>query len=514
MIFCISKSDYTLFMNCPKSLWLKFHKPELSKPRTEFEQLKIDEGHLVGKIAQTHPEYSENSILINTLNSNAALELTKSALANPEIKNIFEAAFSVVINEVPTIIRCDIVQKTNDKELSIVEVKSSTKLKDKYLQDIAFQKVVLEACGFKVTNAHIMLVNKEYTLGQEIDPKTYFYKENVIDLVAKMEALVPENLSQIKNILKIKEGVEYPQGSHCHQSFSCSFLATCGQAKNLDSIDNLRNLHYKKKEIFNELKITKLSQVTNDVLFNLTETQQLQVLCARKPETLHFEHSKIKSFISNLVYPFHFLDFESLLTAIPYYKGMKPHTFITYQASIHLREKQNTKLVHSNFLEKEKVNPHLGLISFLKKSIKPTGSIIVYHKQFEQARLEDLKKEFPSDAPLIDSWISRLWDLEVIFRSFWIYTHEQEGSTSLKKVLPTIVKSLTYKNLAIQNGNDSITQYLNLLETQDENTKKIIIKKLSDYNDLDTFCMVKILDKLKWLCTKLKPQIEINKIPA
>jgi hypothetical protein len=47
----LSKSLYTIAIQCPKALWLKKYKPEVLTPTDEFSQAKFDTGHTVGELA-------------------------------------------------------------------------------------------------------------------------------------------------------------------------------------------------------------------------------------------------------------------------------------------------------------------------------------------------------------------------------------------------------------------------------------------------------------------------------
>ena len=47
----LSKSLYTIGIQCPKALWLKKYKPEVLTPTDEFSQAKFDTGHTVGELA-------------------------------------------------------------------------------------------------------------------------------------------------------------------------------------------------------------------------------------------------------------------------------------------------------------------------------------------------------------------------------------------------------------------------------------------------------------------------------
>ena len=93
-------------------------------------------------------------------------------------------------------------------------------------------------------------------------------------------------------------------------------------------------------------------------------------------------------------------------------------------------------------------------------------------------------------------------DLLVPFRNFDYYDRKQEGSASIKYVLPAM-SDLTYKGMEIANGSQASIQYAYITHGKIDGTKakKDEIKKVRDdlkkYCGLDTEAMIVILEKLK-----------------
>ena len=90
-------------------------------------------------------------------------------------------------------------------------------------------------------------------------------------------------------------------------------------------------------------------------------------------------------------------------------------------------------------------------------------------------------------------------DLMIPFKEQDIYKKEFEGSYSIKYILPGLFPnepSLDYHNLNIvHNGSEAMSIYEKLLDYSKE--ERIEIRKaLLEYCKLDTYAMVKILQKL------------------
>jgi hypothetical protein len=89
----------------------------------------------------------------------------------------------------------------------------------------------------------------------------------------------------------------------------------------------------------------------------------------------------------------------------------------------------------------------------------------------------------------------RLWDQEEIFRKYY-RNPDFQGSTSIKKVLPVLVPSLSYSDLAVKRGDEAQAIWDAILATLDEQEKAQMINHLKAYCKLDTLAMVEIYRRL------------------
>lgn len=87
-------------------------------------------------------------------------------------------------------------------------------------------------------------------------------------------------------------------------------------------------------------------------------------------------------------------------------------------------------------------------------------------------------------------------DLEIPFRKKYYYTKEMQGRSSIKKVLPALVPELSYSDLDIQEGGTASATFLAMHKGEYEGDYDITRQQLLDYCKLDTYAMVKILEKL------------------
>jgi len=147
----ISKSKYISGLQCPKLLWTQINEPEEIPEPDIVTQYAFDQGHVVGEYAKRlFPggiDIPQDDLLEN-------VGRTKDLLA--ERKPLFEAG--ILSGKIYS--RLDILNPNNKDEWDIIEIKSSTSVKDVHIDDVSFQKHCCEQAGFQAarTNSADILV--------------------------------------------------------------------------------------------------------------------------------------------------------------------------------------------------------------------------------------------------------------------------------------------------------------------------------------------------------------------
>jgi len=141
----------------------------------------------------------------------------------------------------------------------------------------------------------------------------------------------------------------------------------------------------------------------------------------------------------------------------------------------------------------------LGLLEELQKYIGGSGSIVAYNKSFEENVLKRLASSFPEYEEWINNILPRFVDLIVPFRSFYYYNPLQQGSASLKKVLPAVT-GVSYDGMPIAKGDDASLAYMEIAFGDiDDERRRELRKNLLDYCGLDTKAMALITGRLHQL---------------
>ncbi|MDO9537462.1 MAG: DUF2779 domain-containing protein [Thermoplasmata archaeon] len=468
----LSKSKYLAGLQCPLLLFHKAHSPELFPGPDAFTQFRFDQGTAAGKLATgqyvgvTIPAFPiENSV-----------ELTEKAIDQGE-KYIFEAAFN--FQEIH--VKVDILVNHGNGHVDIIEVKSSTKVKDEHIDDLAIQCFVLEGNDFDVDQIFLMHLNPDY-----LHPEgSLFTLSDESDAVDERMSDIPENLQTMRKVLRASEPPEIGIGPHCGKPYECVLKPVCWAHVPELSIFNIPNIRANKWEFYSKGLIT-IDQLPDWFKGKSYQKPFLDACRTGKPV---IDKPGLKAFMAELSEPLYFMDFETMQLAVPIHTGTKPWQQLTVQWSVHTLKKG--KLEHHEFIQDSEDDPRVPFITSLLDVLGDTGSIIVYNVAFEKGRLEEIAEAFPEHKPRIDKVIARLWDQYLVFKKFYCDAGFK-GSNSLKNVLPVLVPKLSYKDLDVQEGGTAMVEYARMIALPEGEEKQKIKQNLLEYCKLDTLAMVEI----------------------
>lgn len=474
----LTKSKYMIGLQCPRYLWMIFHSPEKIPKPGKAQQHMFDQGHLVGEYAK---KLFPSGIDIPTEGFSQNLRLSQDCLKKK--KPLFEAAFSV--NGLYA--RADILNPAGN-EWDIIEVKSSADVKEEHIQDVAFQKYCYEQAGLRIRKCFLMHINSDYVKNGRIEVKKLFIKKDISGFVNKIKN-VQERIDEMLEIINSKEMPEAVLRRECKKPYECP-VEECWNLP-IGSVFELYNARGKEFELY-ERGIVSLKDIPDD--FKLNEKQLIQ-----KKGKVHVNKEGIKKFLSSLKYPLYYLDFETFGTAIPLYDKSSPYQQIPFQFSLHIVRYKLAKPEHHSFIASGKEDPRPEFASSLRKVLGTSGSIVVFNKTFEITRIKEIALLFPEQKKWADSVIKRIVDLLVPFRNFDYYNPAQQGSCSVKNVLPALTGK-SYDDLEIKGGTSASLAFLDIAFSNIPiSEKKKLRESLEKYCGLDTEGMVWVVEKLEGL---------------
>ena len=173
----LSKSSYCKCVQCEKILW--FDKFKKNKSQEDKNEAVFKTGREVGEVAKgLLGDYVD---IPSDEDINLRIQKTQQFMQKkPNV--ITEASFIYDNNF------CSVDILKNDCDgVEIYEVKSSTKIKDIYIDDASYQYFVLSNLGLNVKKVAIVYINNEYIRGSELDINQLFNIEDVTDIALQKQ---------------------------------------------------------------------------------------------------------------------------------------------------------------------------------------------------------------------------------------------------------------------------------------------------------------------------------------
>lgn len=447
----------------------------------------FDQGHEVGTLAKKmFPDGIE--IDAGYGDFEGAIEQTQNLISSRV--TIFEAAASYNGG----FAKADILNPVGKDEWDIIEVKSTTSLKDVHIPDLAFQAWVFNGAGVKIRRCYLCHINNQFVKHGEIDPKEFFTLQDVTAQVSAFTRQIGDQMSQMGKVIRAAKCPDVQIGPQCSSPYDCPLQDHCWSFLPPHSVFDLYD--DKKGRRWDLLKrgVLSIKDIPENYPLSAKQEIQRQVITTGKP---HIKKSAIQTFLKNLVYPLHFLDFETFNTAIPIFDGTRPYEQIPFQFSLHIVHEAGGKPEHRKFLAEGRNDPRAEFMRELKAAIESRGSILVFNASFEKSRL----KECAAFLPKYENWVTglngRIVDLLNPFKAFNFYHPNQNGSASMKSVLPALTGK-DYNGLEIQEGSAASREFLRVtFGDVKESERKRVRKALDKYCGQDTEGMVWILAGLR-----------------
>lgn len=479
----ITKSKFLIGLKCPRCFWKSMHEKVLNELSLQEKQI-IKQGIQIGDLAKN---LFDKAMDLSNMEFRSNIDATKDCLFLNHV--IFEAGF--IVDDLYA--RIDILVPNTDKSWDIVEVKSGTKVKDEHIYDVAFQKYVCERAGISINKCHLLHLNGSYVKEGQINLNELFVKENISDKVEEFYNKIPQLIEELMKIYKLLQAPVVNANKYLANEYPCQFDSECWSILPKDNASKLYKLRKSKAAELFKNNIFEMSKVPDEML-NVKQRIQKN---ATRDNTVYRNKDGIKSFIDKLQYPLYYLDFETFMEPVPRFLSCKVYAQIPFQYSLHIQYENGT-LKHYEFLHKDATDPRKSILISMLHVLGDKGSIVVFNQAFEKSRLKELAELYPEYKASVDRILERVVDLLVPFSGFNYYNPIQQGSCSIKKVLPAVTGK-SYEGMEIGNGGDASTLYFKATFENEFSSKKKqkIYSDLLVYCKLDTEGMVWIVDELK-----------------
>ena len=486
----LSKSKYMKGLQCPKMLWMDRNMPDQYDDSVVNEAI-LATGNTVGDLAMGYyGDYVE--IPFDHKNLLGMARRTEELLRE-KCPVICEATFAFEDN----LCLVDIL-RIEDDGVRIVEVKSSTKLKDEYLYDMAYQTWVVRSCGLNVKSVSLMHVNNRYTRRGKLNLRRLFKVHDCTNEVMAMVDEVPLNTHAMRRVMLQESEPHIQVGQQCRGPYECGYRGWCWRNIPSPSIFDLSGFSFDKAlELMDEGIVTIPDALEAGAITG--KRQLLQARCEAEGIDEVIDREGIAKFLDQLHYPLCFLDFETWMPAIPPFDGTHPYQQLPTQYSLHVLRTPTSGLEHFEFLATPGTDPRRAVAEHLTADIPAGACILAYNMSFEKMVMRELARDCPDLAgPLLDAR-DNVYDLIVPFRNTSYYRRAMGGRYSLKVVLPALFPDdpdLDYHALeGVHNGGEAAAAY-DALALMGPEERKRAMEQLLRYCELDTYAMVRIWQRL------------------
>ena len=471
----LSKSRYLTGLQCLKRLWWSVREPQAPELLAGSEAVQLVRGRAVGELAQRQVP---GGVLLDLPHYALAERVAATARALAEgATAVYEASFEAGGGFVSV----DILERDGNGFV-LTEVKSTLDVKVSHLPDVAMQAHVLSSAGLDVTRVEVMHLNREC---RHPDLSNLFVRDDVTTAMQAELAALPAHVAEMQRVLAEPLPPDVEPGSHCSVPYPCPFQGRCWPALPEYHLGSLYRISRKKLQKLTDAGHLTLLDLPDD--FEASKVAKRQIRSARSGELII--EAGLRAALAKFAEPIAFLDFETVMPAVPAWPGCGPYDHVPVQLSCHVL--MDGELVHHEWLAQGGADPRPAFAAALLAACAGAQTIVAYNAAFELQRIEALSALCPQLAPALDALCDRIVDLLPILRNH-VYHPQFQGSFSLKSVLPALVEDLSYAGLAIHDGATAAATLESLLlfsEALPTTEMAELRRNLLAYCELDTLAM-------------------------
>ena len=490
--YVLTKSRITTGLKCPQKLWFDVN------DRIRKDSYLFHLGNRFGDFARSH--YGEGYDLTGNLDAPDALAKTEAAISDPKIGIIYEAAF--LFNK--TLVRTDVLIRKG-AHWEMVEVKSSSGVKNDHIIDATLQTYIVKNSGLDLTKIKIAHINADFIYeGRE----KYEGLLAEVDITTDVNTAIPNAKTWIKQLLPIAEKGSLPpltpMGEQCGSgSSACLYKNKCEKFLGEPPEVPISILPYVGK---------RMSEIwAKEGIYDLRDLP-LEVLSKPIQKIIQQAHRDGKDWISvelreqirHFSWPRFFMDFETVQQGVPLIEKTKPREAVPFQWSVHKWESPDHELnIEQNFgfLKYTGVNLERQFLLELIEVLGDHGPIFAHRADTERKVLKDIvEKESCQDLrPTVDAILKRvICTLDMVREGF--YSPKMKGSYSLKDIVKAIPNSVAYSSddlemqkSEVANGGDAMIAWFKCTDpsTSREDVNRIS-ENLDEYCSKDTFALYQL----------------------
>ena len=479
----LSKSRYISGTQCHLRLWYDTRQRDLATAPGEALRAVFETGHEVGEVAcKRFP--GGHLVAHDHRHVPEALEETRQVIEAGAAPAVFEAAFE----HERVLVRADVIERLPGGGWRLVEVKSTTRLKDVFLLDLAVQLWVLRGAGLDVREAAVLTLDRNYVYdGVRFDLDALFSMHPRFDEATAHLETVGAQVRTMQRMLAEPAAPVIAPGGHCFTPYLCPYHEHCTRDMVVPEygIDELPRLTASRRAPLVAAGIEEIRDIPED--FPLTRLQRILRRAVREDRAV--VHGDITKALARIAPPVRHLDFETFAPAIPRFAGTRPYEQIPFLFSVHT-ERAGSPPEHADYLHEQHDDPRPALADRLIGAAGREGTICTY-SGYERKVLRDLATALPDRAPALRAIRRRLFDLHPVVLNGY-YHPGFRGSFSIKNVLPVVVPGMGYEDLEVADGQTAAARYARALPSADRDERRRTFDELRAYCARDTLALMEL----------------------
>lgn len=402
----LDKALFEAGLQCGKRLYLDARETD-SGVLSESRRTLAEAGRQLVELARSA---FPKGVAVAGEGADALVAATQELLAS-EQPVLFGATFRHQDLQVAT----DILLRQRDGSFDVYEVKSGTKVKQRYLLDLALQVHVMERCGQRVRAAFVLHVNPRYahTAGAEFQVQQLLKSADVTERVRRQERRLLTLLATLRHQIDDASTLELPTGTWCTNPFPCPHLPRCTAEGPPHPLRELPDLNRDLEVSLHTEAIETISQIDPQRPgLSFRQRRTIQAVRDDQPVVEPFVREELRQ----VEWPLHVLVLATVTEALPRFGGQRPWRRLPYGFAVQTLHKDG-RLAEASHVHADRDDPRLPLVSALARHVDAKGTILCWGCE-PLSELRTLLDELPEAKPGVRALLARdQFDLARLFDS-------------------------------------------------------------------------------------------------
>ena len=443
---------------------------------TVAERLRGEEAQDIHERART---LFPDAPLVSRRAYDAACGQTADLIDRASTSAILDAAFGTATCRA----RTDALVRTADSWY-LYRIKDTTCYSDEIVDELAYEWMVIDATSVNLSGASALLVSDKYRADMP-DRALFTSPMDLTNRVAERATEFKHALPRIDAVTRATEPPTPRLIPHCRR---CPLFRSCTGAGVPNHIMELPHLSPRQSQTLLDHGFRAVTDLSDSTLLTKRQATVWQSVTGGQPVVT----GDLQGHFGALMWPAHYLDLETVSTAMPLLPDVAPFEHLPFLYSIRTCDQPGNMQSHKAFLSPHERNGVRELAERLLQDLGTEGSILVY-SGYQTRVVRGLALRFPDRARALRELLRRMVAVEPVVRHDF-YHPGFHGKTSLKSVAQALVPGFTYIDLEIEDEASASASYAYLVKGDYYSSARapLVRRDLYAYCARDTLALVRL----------------------